>query len=137
MQRLLAAIKTNFEANGTLTGAFTGGIHFMEAAPGTALPYLIVVPVTSPTTYKYGGAAFSEPVIQFTSRAVGANTALANLETLMGVFDEIVFSLADSKQHFYTKRQGEPLPEPADPEQDEQGRDTFGWIITYDLATTG
>lgn len=137
MQRLLAALKTAFTDNATINAAVTGGLHFMEAQPGTAMPYAVMTPVASPTTSKYGGIAFSEPTIQFTFRQIGANAALQVAETVMGVLDDLSLTLADSKQCFYLRRQGEPLPEPDDPDQDESGNDVYGWIVTYDFATTG
>lgn len=141
MTELLTAITTFFSAgaSGPLTSTITGGVHLMLAAKGTALPYCVMTPITAPLTSKYGGAAFSEPQIQFTVWGENAATTLALLNSattgLMAKFDEKLFTLATG-QCFQTLRLTDPIPLVDSPEDDETGTPVFGWTVTYAYATT-
>lgn len=141
IQQLLSAIQTfvNTAApsgSGLKAGSITGGLYLHEAAPQTAMPYAVAMLISAPTQSKYGGVAFGEAEIQFTVFAADANSALAAASALVTAFDEQIFTLSGGAQHFNTTRLGEPIPSPGSPDQDESGRDVFGWIVSYRFAAS-
>jgi hypothetical protein len=132
MTGLLTAINTYWDANLVNT---VGQLYQTIQKPGATMPYAVFTVIAAPATSRYGGVAFAAPQIQFTARDVGSAAALAKCELIIAALDERAFSIS-GKQNFFTRRLHDPIPEPADPTEDEQGRDTFGWIVTYEFANT-
>jgi hypothetical protein len=137
MQKILAAIKSYWDGASSLSST-VGSLYLGVAAQGATAPYAVYTVITAPSTSKYGGVSYSEPLIQFTVRgagsaSAGANAALVKAELVMAAMDEHAFSLSGS-QHMNILRIGEPIPEPQDPTAQESGFDTFGWILQYQLS---
>lgn len=131
METFLAAIKARFIAASGLSAAITGGLHINIAPPSTAMPYAIFTPIVSPTTQVYGaGAGFTEPQGQFVIRAVGSDAALLLCEQLAAAYRNQTLTISGGKM-LNNVQTSDPIPEPGDPGQDEQGRDTFGWIVSF------
>lgn len=143
MKKFLTALVayTNAAGSGPLTDTITGKFWLNAAPTGTAMPYCLITIAGGTTNHKYGSAApsFEESVIQFTVRAAAANTALDLVENattgLCAKMDGTVLTIS-SGQHFQMMRLGPPIPEPQDPSENEQGQDTFGWIVQYAVAST-
>ena len=116
MNALEAAINTKFSGTSTLTDAFTGNtrgggsraVYWDQADKGAASPYLVLQNLAANSTNSYGGVAYSEPIIRFKSVASGRHTAIANLETLIGVFDEFIPTLSGATCNNAT-RLGDPV----------------------------
>jgi hypothetical protein len=134
MKGLLTAINTYWDATSALVTDI-GPLGLNEIPPSTTGAYVVLSVVASPTSFNYGATSFTEPTLQFTLRDSDSLTGLTKIEAMMALLDDKVFTIA-SKQNFGFVREHDPLPEPADPEPDQEARPSFGWIVTYRAANT-
>ncbi len=134
MKALLTAINTYWDATSALVTDI-GPLSINETPPGTTGAYVVMNVIVAPKTWNYGSASYAEPMIQFTLRDSDSLTGLTKIEAMTALLDDKVFTIS-GKQNFGCVRQGDAIPEPSDPEQDEAGLLSFGWIVTYSLANT-
>jgi hypothetical protein len=134
MTGLLTAITAYWNATSALVTSI-GPLGLMESPPGTALTYVVLNPITAPKTWNYGSTSFAEPLIQFTVRGTTAAASLALAEAMCAILDDKVFTIS-GKQNFGFVRIGDPIPEPSDPEIDQSGNPSFGWVVQYSAANT-
>lgn len=95
---LKRALVTDFNATGTLTSAFTGGINHMPARDGVALPFLGYAIIDAVPTYSMGGLSrrIEDVRIQFSifTESTSVETADALLEALRAHFDDHLLTVS-------------------------------------------
>lgn len=134
MLALLTAIESRF-ASASLPTSITGGLWLNMLPPNSVIPYAAVFVADSPTTQLYGSNSFTEPLVDFVVRGVGANASLALAEALRDAFKNQILTLSSGKM-VNTVLLGDPIAQGDDPVKNEQGDDTFGWVIPFRFTTT-
>jgi hypothetical protein len=135
MKGLLTAINTYWDATSALVTDI-GPLALHETPPGTTGTYVVLSVVASPTSLGYSTASYTEPTFQFTLRDDDSIDGLTKIEAMIALLDDRVFTIS-GKQNFGFVKEHDPVPEPIEPPNpDEQGRPSFGWVVTYRAACT-
>lgn len=131
---LLDAIRSKLTGTSAITTAFPGGFYRDVAPEGTdpgANRYLAYTVVSAPQTLKYGGTQHAEVLMQFSAYGNGHDATGTAIKAFTDVFDDLILTLS-SGHNINTMRMTEPLPA-LDPEKDSQGRDVWGWSVSYEF----
>lgn len=95
MKQLLAGIKSRFEANGTLSAAYTS-LALMQTEDEVDLPYAVVSYVNNVPTHSFGGTSKRLDFVDVTIDLwhTSADTLATHADTLDGLFDHTAWALA-------------------------------------------
>lgn len=140
MNTLEVALNAKFAATSALYNTFTGNtrgggtkaIHWDMADEGAVQPYLVVQQLSANATTRYGGVLYSEPIYRFKSVAVLRIDAVANIEILMGIFDEFIPTLSSGRVNNVTR-----LYDPVTtmyPAQNASGSREFESVVDYQYS---
>ena len=104
-----AAIVSLFNATGSLTTAFPGGIHADVAPEGTAMPYMVFRYISAPSSIVYGDTNRTVANVRFSAVGIGKTATGVKMNAFMTAFDGIPLSLA-SGQNYFSITDGDPIP---------------------------
>lgn len=135
MKYLLDAIVDRFTA-ASLGTTITGGIHHNIADDGTAMPYAVYRLVAAPNTQFYGSMGINEPQVDFIVRGVQDDVTLLLCQSLRDAYVNQVLTLTSGRM-LNCNLVMDCTPEPEDPIEETQGRDSWGWIVSFRYSVIG
>lgn len=114
-----------------------GPLYLAVAPPGSAMPYTVVSPLSSPLETGYRGPLYSENDLQFACYAETATAAAVCITAVTTFLDADSFSISGTRKKYHFVRLGDPLlvAEAIDA-QSEKGRYVFGWYVVYRYAVS-
>jgi len=111
---VLAAIKTAFDADTTLSAAATGGFHLAYAPEDADAPFVVATWVADDMNYAMGTAEYHEAMLQFSvySADESPSEAMSVFDALVSCFDEASLTITGHSCVRMWRVANRLLPEP-------------------------